>query len=188
MGLLFWKMGCHKLAHASNQARISPSADHCAMVLKECAVTYGPAPSVEDIHAHLPPDLPSCAFLLSIHEVKMQGDIRPMRHEGGACRVLGFCHEHAGNLVVKCENDMIALKNKFEKGTLRRATVAVVVMLVPHHVVYYTGYPVLAYGSCNKFTPTHMQDLLCGLVETWTNSERLMARGFPWASKWSYFW
>ena len=50
-------------------------------------------------------------------------------------------------------------------------------MLVPHHAVYYTGYPVLAYGSCNKFTATHMQELLCGLVETWTSSERLMARG-----------
>ena len=80
MGLLYWKLGCHKLAHASNQAGISPSADRCAMVLKECAVTYGPAPSVEDIHAHLPPDLPFCAFSLSIDEVKTEGDIRPMRH------------------------------------------------------------------------------------------------------------
>ena len=73
---------------------------------------------------------------------------------------------------------MIALKNKLQRGTIHRATVAVVVMLVPLHGVYYTGYPVLAYGSCNKFTATHMQELLCGLAETWTNSERLMARGY----------
>ena len=100
------------LAYTSNHARISPSADRCAPLLKECAVTYGPEPSAEDIHAHLPPDLPFCAFLLSIDEVKMEGDIRPMRHESGACRLLGFSHEHAGNVIVKCENDVIALKNK----------------------------------------------------------------------------
>ena len=35
----------------------------------------------------------------------------------------------------------------------------------------------LAYGSCHKFTATHMQELLSGLVETWTYSEKLMARG-----------
>ena len=95
-----------------------------------------------------------------------------------------FCHEHAGNVVVKCESDVITLRNKLQKGTIHCANVAVVVvMLVPHHAVYYTGYPVLACGSCNTVTATHMQELLRDLVEMWTNTctkswtEKLMARG-----------
>ena len=92
-------------------------------------------------------------------------------------QLFGFCDEHGNAVRVQSEADLEAVKERLVAGEIHRSTVVTMMKLVPMHAVYYTGFPLRVYGSCNRFDKYHMHQLFIDIVEVWEGSPALCQRG-----------
>ena len=159
-GLLTLRIGGPRLLHAANHAGCAPSRDQVLPKHKHRPIAYGKMITAEDMLAVLPSKLPFCAYSICVDEVAVEGDIVPSLVGGASPVLYGFCMEHAGVLEIQSESDLLALRQQLEAGTIHRASVCAVWLIVPMHREVHSGIPFLMYASCNKFTRHDMQDML----------------------------
>ena len=174
MALLYLKLGGSGLIFASNQARVSCSSDTASRAIEVGHVKYGTTITADEICERLPSDIEYCGWTLAIDEVAAEGCIRPQvcKHQQGSFKLLGFCVKHAGDSVtVNSEANLLALQQRLLDGEIHRITVATVVVLVPHSKRYYSGIPILLFGSCNRFTADFMSRMIGGICDVWCESE-----------------
>ena len=86
------------------------------------------------------------------------------------------CAFHCGPVDLRSEDDAYNLPQKLLDGTVHRATVGTVVLLVLMNEKYHRGFPLMLYGSCNRFDCDMMVDLLTGITCAFESPE-LAARG-----------
>ena len=89
-----------------------------------------------------------------------------------------LCMEHAGVPEIQGEGDLLALRQHLEDGTIHRASVCVVWLIVPMHREVHSGIPFLMCASCNKFTRQDMQHMLRHIYTAWAQSSELCDRGY----------
>ena len=175
LGLLTWRLGGPQLLYAFNAAGLLPQWGVLRDLHKQSHLVMGPDVTAADILRILPDDLPFSAIYIVIDEVAVDGRIRVLVQDGVA-RLYGFCHEHCGPVELQSEDAAYDLQEKLLDGTVHRATVGTVVLLVPMNEKYHRGFPLMLYGSCNRFDSDMMVSLLTGITRAFESPE-LAARG-----------
>ena len=151
-GLLTLRIGGPWLLHASNHARCAPSRDEVLPMPKHQPIVCGKTIAVEDMLAVLPSKLPFCAYSICVEEVGIDGDIVPSLVGNPSPVLYGFCMEHAGVLEIQSESEWLALRRQLEAGTIRRASVCAVWLIVPmHRKVSNRDTSWIAFSAINRF-------------------------------------
>ena len=101
----------------------------------------------------------------------------PSMVAGASPLLYEFCMDHGGVLEIQSEGDLLAFRQHVEDGTIQRASVRAVWLIVPMQCEVHSGIPFLMYDSCNMFAWQDMQHMLQHTYTTWAQSSELCDRG-----------